>query len=387
MKKIFVLGVVLGAILALGGLAFTFYSATTASAADTPSQTFAFGSGFGTWGGNTIFQGRGPGFGLLDGQNPLSPYVETAVADILGISVEDLQAAREDGTRMSDLLDAAGLTAAEFQAALEAAIPGIVEQALADEAITQEQADFILENGLRFFHWRGGPGGPGGFYGFGLEGDGVLQPYVEAAVADILGISVEDLQAAKDNGTRMPELLENAGLTVDEFQAAMEEAVPGIVEQALSGGVITQAQADTMLENGLRGAKGYLHSVLQEYVDAAVADILGVSVEDLQAARENGTVADLLDAAGLTPDEVRTALDEAAPSIVEQALADGVLTQAQADFILENGLRGFGGFGPGGCGGPGGRGPHGGGPGGFGPGGFGPGNQNAPATDTSSGNG
>ena len=392
MKKIFVLGVVLGAILALGGLAFTFYSATTASAADTPSQTFAFGSGFGTWGGNMTFQGRGPGgpgFGPLDGQNPLSPYVEAAVADILGISVEDLQAAREDGTRMSDLLDAAGLTIDEFQNALEAAIPDIVEQALADEAITQEQADFILENGLRLFHWRGGPGG----FGFGLDGDGVLQPYVEAAVADILGISVEDLQAAKEAGTRMPELLENAGLTAGEFQTAMEEAVPGIVEQALADGVITQAQADYILENGLRGARGYLHSALQEYVDAAVADILGVSVEELQAAREDGTVADLLDAAGLTADEFRTALDEATAGIVEQALADGVLTQEQADFILENGLRGFGGFGPSDCmGGPGGRGPHGGGPGGFGPGGFGPGgfgpgNQNAPATEPSSGNG
>ena len=386
MKKIFVLGIVVGAILALGGLGFSVYTATSATAASADSTAPGLIAGFGTWVGDTSY-GRGPqGFGLgnLDGDHPLAPYVEAAVADILGISVEELQAARENGTRTSELLDTAGLTVDEFKTALEAAIPDIVAQALADEAITQEQADLILANGLRFFGPHGGPGGPGG-HGFGLKGDGVLQPYVEATVADILGLSVEELQAAKDAGTRLPELLDNAGLTTDEFQTQMEAAVPSIVEQALADGVITQAQADYILENGLRGAKGYLHSALQEYVDAAVADILGVSVEELQTARDEGTIADLLDAAGLTRAELQTALDEATADIVEQALADGVITQAQADSILENGLHGFG---PGRHGGPGG-GPHHGGPGGgFGPGNSdGSGNPNAPATDTSSENG
>jgi len=383
MKKIFVLGIVVGAILALGGLGFSVYTATNANAANAVTDTPGLTTGLGTWVGDSMFHRGGPGsFGLgnLDGDHPLAPYVEAAVADILGISVEDLQAARENGTRTSELLDTAGLTADEFKTALEAALPDIVAQALADEAITQEQADLILENGLRFFGHHGGPGS----HGFGLKGDGVLQPYVEAAAADILGLSVEELQTAKDEGTRLPELLDNAGLTTDEFQTQMEAAVPNIVEQALADGVITQAQADYILENGLRGAKGYLHSALQEYVDAAVADILGVSVEELQTARDEGTVADLLDAAGLTRAELQTALDEATAEIVEQALADGVITQAQADSILENGLRGFGpgGHGPGG-------GHHNGGPGGgFGPGNSdGSGNPNAPATDTSSENG
>lgn len=384
MKKIFVLGVVVGAILALGGLGFSVYTATSANAANSVTDTPGSIAGFGTWVGDSMFHRGGPGsFGLgdMDGDHPLAPYVEAAVADILGIRVEDLQAARENGTRTSELLDAAGLTAEEFKTALETATPDIVAQALADGAITQEQADLILENGLRFFGHHGGPGGNG----FGLKGDGVLQPYVEATAAEILGLSVEELQAAKDAGTRLPELLDNAGLTTDEFQTQMEAAIPNIVEQALTDGVITQAQADYILENGLRGAKGYLHSALQEYVDAAVADILGVSVEELQTARDEGTVADLLDTAGLTRDDLQTALDEATAAIVEQALADGVITQAQADSILENGLHGFG---PGRHGGPGG-GPHHGGPGGgFGPGNSdGSGNQNTPATDTSSENG
>lgn len=375
MKKMFAFGLVLGAILALGGMAFSVYSATTANAAGTTPSGFTFGRGPFANGLNFAEDDD------TDGDHPLQPYVEEAVAEILGMTVEELQAAKDEGTRTMDLIESAGLTLEEFRTAFEAAAPGIVEQAVADGAITQEQANAILAKGLWMFG-RGGPGKHGGGSGgFGLHGDGVLQPYLESAVAEILGMTVEELQAAKDEGTRTVELIEAAGLTTDEFQAAMEEALPGLVEQALTDGVITQAQADYLLENGLRGAKGYLRSALQEYIDAATADILGVTVEELQTAREEGTVADLLDAAGLTREDLQTALEAATPDLIEQALADGLITQAQADYLLENGLPFHH---PGG--GHGGHGPHGGGFGG--PGGFGPGNQDTtPTTDTSSENG
>ncbi len=220
--KLFTLAVIVVAVVALGLTGFSYASAQTQDA--------------------PLFQQRGPGG--PEGEHPLRPYVEAAVADILGMSVEDLQAAKEAGTRLPELLEAAGLTPEEFRAALDEATPGIVAQALEDGAITQEQADFILENGLRR---------PRGSRGPRLAT--ALRPYVEAAVADILGMSVEELQAAKEAGTRLPELLEAAGLTPEEFKAALEEATPGIVAQALEDGAITQEQADFILENGLRRPK------------------------------------------------------------------------------------------------------------------------------------
>ncbi|MCB9134759.1 MAG: hypothetical protein H6636_04980 [Anaerolineales bacterium] len=394
MKKIFALGLVFGAVLALAALGFGVYSATSAKAASANEASF-----------NTSLASQTPFLNRLElfqiddtnGDHPLQPYIDAAIAKILGLTVDELQTAKTEGKQMSDLLDAAGLTQEEFQAAFDAAAPGIVEQALADGVITQEQADAIVANGLRMFN-RGGPGGHDGFGGpgsphghgdfgvFGIPRDSLLQPYVETAAANILGMSVEDFQAAKDAGTRVPDLLDQAGLTADEFQTAMEEALPGIVEQALKDEVITQAQADYLLENGLRGAKGYLRSALQEYIDATVADILGVSVEDLQAARDAGTVSDLLDAAGLTGDDLRTALETATPEIIAQALKDGVITQAQADYLLENGLPFHMHDGPGGKGGhgPGGHGDFG------GSGGSDSGQQTtptSPATDANSGNG
>jgi hypothetical protein len=106
---------------------------------------------------------------------PLNPYVLDATAEILGMSVEDLQAALEDGTTVGELLDETGLTHLEFRQALDDATPGIVRAALADEAITEEQAENILEYGLSLGPCgpeRHGHGGPGGFGPGGPNGPG-----------------------------------------------------------------------------------------------------------------------------------------------------------------------------------------------------------------------
>ncbi|HUF39863.1 MAG TPA: hypothetical protein VMN57_15165 [Anaerolineales bacterium] len=107
------------------------------------------------------------------GDGPLRPYIEEASAEILGIPVEALRESLDDGTKMDELLETAGLTHLEFRQALDAATPGIVRAALADEAISDELAERILEFGLPYCHWRHdrrGPGGPGGNGPFGQNG-------------------------------------------------------------------------------------------------------------------------------------------------------------------------------------------------------------------------
>ncbi len=170
---------------------------------------------------------------------------------------------------------------------------------------------------------------------------GDLRPYLEAATAEILGMTLDEFNAAREDDVKLEQMVEDAGMTLDEFQTAMEAALPGILEQAVADEAITQEQADFILENGLLGPGGFgpdVYGALKDYVDAAFAEILGVSVEELQTARDEGTLDDLIDAAGLTKLEVRMALDEATPDIVAAALADGVITQEQADQILEYGL-------------------------------------------------
>ena len=76
--------------------------------------------------------------------------------------------------------------------------------------------------------------------------------------ASILGMTVADLEAAKEAGQSKSELVEAAGLTMEEFKAAMQTAMIAEVNQAVFDGEITQEQADALIdriENGRDGGR------------------------------------------------------------------------------------------------------------------------------------
>lgn len=174
-------------------------------------------------------------------------------------------------------------------------------------------------------------------------------------------------------------LAEALGITVEELQAAYESAFAAAIEGALDEGLLTQEQADNLLSGGHRGRGGFggFGGDMNEHL----AEALGISVAKLEAAQaqaqdtviadavEAGTItqeqADLMNARGAISAYVHEAMTKAYGEAVEQAVADGVITQAQADLLLENGSMGF--RGPGGFFGFGGRGKFG-GRGAFGPG-------------------
>jgi hypothetical protein len=78
-----------------------------------------------------------------------------------------------------------------------------------------------------------------------------LQSYIdrEALTAQALGLSVEELQAARDAGTSMQDLLTQQNMTKAEFQTAYQAAYQAAVQKAVEDGVITQDQADSILNN------------------------------------------------------------------------------------------------------------------------------------------
>lgn len=197
-------------------------------------------------------------------------------------------------------------------------------------------------------------------------------------------------------------LADALGITVDELAAAQDAARTAAIEQAVANGLITQEQADQLLANE-RGFRGRLPLHGNMDGEALLADALGISVEELQAAQadamnarlaqmvEDGVItqeqADMMQAQKAVRDYVDTeALADTVQSFfadaIEQALADGVITQEQADTMLSNleemGPRPFGGPGFDGPRGP--RGGHGHGhvPGGFG--GFAP--DSLPSADS-----
>jgi hypothetical protein len=187
------------------------------------------------------------------------------------------------------LLEVLGISADELQAAVQEAGKAALENAVAEGRITQEQVDALLNRGF-----DGRSGMLGGRMGF-AEGSEHL-----TYLADALDISVEELQSA-----------------LDDAQAAG-------ISAAVEDGKLTQEQADMMSAMG----------VLKEYVDpqALFEDVTGMTVEQFREARQ-------------------AAYQEA----VQDAVEAGVITQEQADRILEGPFGGQGAApffkGPGGRGG------------------------------------
>lgn len=207
-----------------------------------------------------------------------------------------------------------GISVEELDAAQEAVKDAAVAQAVEQGIITQEQADQMAERSGRF----GGHGLP--MMGrFGHGSDAIDH---DALLANELGIDVETLQAAK-------EAAQQAGL-----------------ENAIDEGHVTEEQAEQMQA---------MHA-LRDYIDheAILADVLGVTVEELQSAHEEGTVRELFE--NLDRDQIKEAMQAGFAAATAQAVADGVITQEQADALESGeGFGGRGGFFPG----RGGRGGHG----------------------------
>jgi hypothetical protein len=104
-----------------------------------------------------------------------------------------------------------------------------------------------------------------------------------------------------------------------------------------------------------QGQAGPLH----EYMLAAMADALGIPAADLETRLANGeTFYQIALAQGVAADEIPALMQAARSQPVAAALADGVITQAQADWMLSHAFGGGGygrgmGAGRGACGGTG----------------------------------
>ena len=218
----------------------------------------------------------GIGEGVIDKQQLL--------ADALGISVEELEAAQ--------------------QAAFEASVAAAVDEG----RITQEQADQIL--GREGFLGRGFGMRGFGRHAFGPEGSASEIGY-GSLLAGELGISVEELQAA--------------------HQSASEAAL----DQLLDEGILTEEQAETA-----RAA-----AALKEYMDKASlhAEALGMSVSELEAAKEAGkSFSEILEEQGVDAATYRENLAAVTEAAIEQAVTDGVISQEQADNLGSGRMLGFG---------------------------------------------
>ena len=171
---------------------------------------------------------------------------------------------------------------------------------------------------------------------------GVLTGEEKAAVvADALGISVEDVMAAYEDGVRMSELAEATGVDVEVVVNALYDASVEKVNQMVADGEMTQERADEIL------AKMELRQLAATIIDKdvlkqAAADTLGISVEEMAAAKEAGTLQEIAEEAGVSREDIKAAVEAARNEMIDQAEANGDITAEQAEQLREMSLRGKG---------------------------------------------
>ena len=190
------------------------------------------------------FFGRGPGRmgGRGTGALVESAEMHEAIAEALGISVEELEAAQADGTPLFALVEEMGLEMTAVREAMESVRLGAVDRALAEGAISDGQAQWMRDGRGPWRHGGGGPGGP--FHGEGAGMNLVDADTMHAAIAEALGISVEELEAARAEGASLVALAEELGVEMETVRAAMETVREDAINQALADGEITEEQAD-----------------------------------------------------------------------------------------------------------------------------------------------
>lgn len=102
-------------------------------------------------------------------------------------------------------------------------------------------------------------------------------------------------------------------------------------------------------QNGT-GIMGPMNAWMQKYEDVMhqpIAEALGMTLADFEAAHDGGkSLAVLAQEQGVSFDKVQEAMKTGRNAAIKQAAADGVITQAQADWVLQ-GMQNMPGFGQG----------------------------------------
>jgi hypothetical protein len=230
-----------------------------------------------------------PGAGMR--QEPLLRQVMQIIAGDLGIAPADILVQLQDHT-LAEVIEANGGSVDDLSAAVTEAITAHVNTALEQGVITQARADQIFAdlaanvesafNGdlsalqlriLRDLRQPGFDGGraPGSHFPHLNWGWNNTRPLLNAAV-DATGLTAQEIaQAVRDGSTLGEVITANGGDPAAVIQSALA-TVQTSLDEAVTNGRVTQAQADAMLAG------------VQAFYEAAMNNAFGQNAEAVDAA-------------------------------------------------------------------------------------------------------
>ncbi|MCJ7624794.1 MAG: hypothetical protein MUO76_14935 [Anaerolineaceae bacterium] len=251
-------------------------------------------------------EGEGP-FGRYDRgrfrqQSPIWDEMFELLADRLDVTVDDLSERLQNGETLLDIALEQGISEEDFKGMMDEIRDEAIDKALAEELITEEQAELMrADGGVRQF-FRPSQG----------ERDLVFMPQVHAMLAEDLGLTVEELQDAIVNGGTLLDIALAQGMSEEDFAAMRTEVYEEVLDNAVAEGTITEEQAAQIRErleagspfSGQRGAWHQFSSHPQ--ILESLAEELGLDIEEMRGRIQVGEkVQDLLDEYGLNLEDLR----------------------------------------------------------------------------------
>jgi len=97
----------------------------------------------------------------------------------------------------------------------------------------------------------------GNGYGAGEGQDGQLEPYMDAAIAEGLGLTVEEVEALVASGETHYTIALKQGLTAEEFTAIFESASVAALEMAAKDGIVINQFGQNRNTSGHSGRNQY----------------------------------------------------------------------------------------------------------------------------------
>lgn len=138
----------------------------------------------------------------------------------------------------------------------------------------------------------------------------------------------------------------NLGISVEEYEAAVETAQGQVLDEAVAEGWLTEDQAERMREQMAEGNWGAMRGVMgrnaqfmrqaagRTFINTA-AEALDMTPQDLLAAlREGQSIADIAAEQGVDTQVIVDAQLAQIQERLDQAVADGKITQQRADWML-----------------------------------------------------
>lgn len=282
------------------------------------------------------------------------------ITEATGLSNQDLLQAAREGSTLAEIITENGGDVDAITAEIIALANTRIDDALADGSIDENQAAQLRENletridSLLNRQWNTSTGRLGQRQERSGPVAGLLREAV-SIISDVTGLNSRDLLQAAREGSTLAEIITENGGDVDAITADIVTAVTEQVNEFVAQGNLTQEQADELLANleqtvtdllngelNLRtmlGSRdqGGIRAGMQGEMLGVITEATGLTRQDIvQELRGGATLAEIITENGGDVQAVTDTIVANVTQRVDERVAEGALTQEQADELLAN---------------------------------------------------